>query len=176
MTIEQFKKIKSDFNKIIDTINRTKINGRDKYVSKFKNYDRHLKNTIEIPKAKVFEEAVDYTGVQILDSYYFSYESMNTDISKLNIRLYVDFAADEYNVSFSIQELRDAYSPAFEIKPTEGVTFDESYTSNNFEDFIKKFGEIYLTLFDGSKKLFGNVEDTATVEEAITEIIHTLRS
>lgn len=176
MTIEQFKKIKSDFNKIIDTINKTKINGRDKYVSKFKSYDRHLKNTIEIPKAKVFEEAVDYTGVQILDSYYFSYESMNSDISKLNIKLYADFNADEYQVAFSIQELHDAYSPAFEIKPREGVTFDESYTSNDFEDFIKKFGEIYLTLFDGSKKLFGNVEDTATVEEAITEIIYTLRS
>lgn len=174
MKQEDFKLIKTDFNTIIDTINKTKINGRAKYYSKFKDYDHHIKNTIEIPKVKTYTDQIEYDGIQCLESDEFHWESSSADFTKLNLGIFCNFTTDDYKIYFKIRSINDRYSPAFEIKPTDEILFDESYTSCDFIDFIKIFEKMYFSLVSNSKNLFSNAEDTAKISDLVSSIIRKL--
>lgn len=174
MKQEDFKLIKTEFNAIIDTINKTKINGRQKYYAKFKDYDHKIKNTIEIPKVKAYTDKIEYNGIQSLESDEFHWESTNIDLTKLNLGIFCNFAADEYNIYFQIQAISHNYSPAFEIKPVDKILFDESYTSCDFVDFIKIFEKMYFSLVSNSKNLFSNAEDTSKISDLVSSIVRKL--
>ena len=174
MKQEDFKLIKTDFNAIIDTINKTKINGRDKYYSKFKKYDHKIKNTIEIPKVKTYTDQIEYNGTQLLESDEVHWESSNTDYTKLNLGIFCNFTTDDYKIYFQIQSISKSYSPAFEIKPTDEILFDETYTSCDFTDFIKIFEKMYFSLVSNSKNLFSSAEDTSMISDLVLSIVRKL--
>ena len=181
MTPEQFKQIKSDFNQIIETINHTKINGRDFLSSKFKKYDKHIKNEISIPKVKTFGEELNYSTSQILANEEFSYESFDYTRHKLEFKIYANFEMDAYEFSAKVSMSQNKYSPAFKIDDVDVDLYNNSFTSGDLKDFLTKFNRIYedLTniearLMSGKVKLFSSAEDVATIGELSHNIIKKL--
>ena len=177
MKFEEFKKIKSDFNKIIDVINHTKINGRYIYITKFENKHRILKNELDIPKIKTYEEPISYYKEQVLYEYYFNYESSREEEVKLKLNLDIDFQNDEYKCKMFVNYLDKGYSPSIKIDPVNTTLLDINIDTNDFRDFIIRFDDAYDDLAHitiNSVKVFSNNEDAMAIYESKYEILDKL--
>ncbi len=177
MKLEEFKKIKVAFNKIIDVINHTKINGRYIYITKFENKHRILKNELDIPKIKTYEETISYHKEQVLYEYYFNYESSREEEVKLKLNLNIDFQHDEYKCKMFVNYLDKGYSPSIKIAPVNTTLLDINIDTNDFSDFIIRFDDAYYDLAHitiNSVKVFSNDEDAMAIYESKYEILDKL--
>lgn len=146
MNQEQFKLIRTDLNKVFETISKTKILGREKLSSKFENYDRRIKNTIEIPKLKTIDDTISYTHQQLLYADTIRWESTNSTKFYLDLKLDIDCREDLYDATFVITSNDDKYSPSFKINPSSNTDLNEVIHSNGLIDFLEKLRDAYSNL------------------------------
>lgn len=145
---EQVKLIKTDLNKVFDIINKTKILGREQLTSKFEKYNRHIKNGIEIPKLKNYQDTIDYETKQLLYSDITRWESTNRDACFLDLYVYIDFISDDYKATFRVYSEDERYSPAFAMNPTGKDLYIRSITTCGILDFLEELMKVYSDLCD----------------------------
>ena len=147
MEQEQFVKIKSNINRIIDTINHATLNGRKQLVSKYQPKNSHIKNEIDIPKIKQYNDTVEYTKTQLLCEYAREWgHPSELEQFILNLSIYINCRDDIYNAKFIInKEQTLAYLPP---EKQEELLLDEEIQTENLIDFI-----------DNLIKIFGKMSD-----------------
>lgn len=144
MQPEQFDKIKKDLNKIITTINNSKINGRKKIDD---TNDSHIKNEIDIPKCNTYNDVIEYNTNQLL-----LYASQNKCEPRfrreahLDLSIMINCRDDIYNAKFKIT-YENNYM--YQVGPTEHDEkeyLNESIQSNSLVNFINKLIHIYTKI------------------------------
>lgn len=142
MEQEQFVKIKSNINSIINTINHVKLNGRKTLVSKYRPKDSHIKNEIDIPKIKQYNDIVEYTKTQLLCEYAREWGHPSELIQFiLDLSIYINCRDDIYNAKFIInKEQTLAYIP---LEKREELLLDEEIQTENLIDFIDSLIKIF---------------------------------
>lgn len=146
MNQEQFKLIRTDLNRVFETINKTKILGRDEFYSKFEEYDRRIKNIIEIPKLKTIDDTISYTCQQLLYANTIRLESTNSTEFYLDLKLEINCREDFYNAIFVVTSNYKSYSPSFKINPYSNTNLNEDILSENLIDFLEKLRNVYNNL------------------------------
>lgn len=149
MEQEKFTQVKSNINRIIDSINQATLYGRKTVVSKYSPRDSHIKKEINIPKIKGYNDNIDYSISQVLYDYTNEWGNpLNKEKVILDMSLCINCRDDIYNAKFKITHNEERTYMYSDIETREKILLDENTQTENLIDFIDNLIRIFDKISD----------------------------